>query len=299
MPILVVQMGHVGRTSGATGAPGEQAFTQTVGNACSALLNRGGWQVRLIPADPPSSYYRGDAFVAVHADGNNNPDVSGCSVGYRNSAGQGLAHAWRDAYIRRGGPKVWHPDNYTTNLGQYYGTGTAVAQGNSRACIIECGTITNPADRALMTGPGGPERVALAIGEALGLMPSAPVTQEDTLDPLNNAHDDAVIGRIDAFVHASPVVTFGRLAGVDKLPIVDLINSIRADVTSIKAGVGALSDDEANVLAAIRGVQVANVDEESLAAALAPLLAPLIQAGATVEQFEAALRRVFADAGQA
>lgn len=163
--ILVVQMGHSGRTSGATGAPGEMAFTEAVGAACVRLLNQGGWSVRAIPADPAASAYRGDAFVAVHADGSTNPAIRGASVGYQTAQGGDLAHAWMAAYARRGFTGPWHPDNYTVNLAQYYGVRTAVQEGNRAACIIEAGTITNAEDRALMD----PDRVALAIGDALGI----------------------------------------------------------------------------------------------------------------------------------
>lgn len=166
MPILVVQMGHAGRTSGNTGAPGEQAFAQVVGAACVRLLDgKGGWSVRPVVADPPTAQYRGDAFFAVHADGSTNPNVRGASVGYQTTQGDALAQAWRQAYIARGFTGPWNPDNYTTNLAQYYGVRAAVAQGNRRACIIECGTITNAADRGLMN----PDWVALAIGDALGI----------------------------------------------------------------------------------------------------------------------------------
>ena len=165
MPILVVQMGHAGRTTGATGAPGEMAFTQAVGAACVRLLNRDGWSVRPIVADPSSARYRGDAFIAVHADGSTNPAVRGASVGYQNASGAGLAHAWGEAYAVRGFTGPWKPDNYTTNLAQYYGVTEALRQGNTRACVIECGTITSTEDRALML----PDRVALAIGDALGI----------------------------------------------------------------------------------------------------------------------------------
>jgi hypothetical protein len=61
---------------------------------------------------------------------------------------------------------------------------------------------------------------------------------------------------------------------------------------------GTLSDNDAKILAAIRLVSRADVDENSIAAALAPLLAPLVQAGATTEQLEAAVRAAFADAGR-
>lgn len=174
MPVLVVQMGHSGRTSGATGAPGEMAFTEAVGAACRVLLAGHGWEVRTIPADPPASAYRGDAFVAVHADGSASPAVIGASVGYQSAAGGALAHAWREHYVALGWPGPWHPDNYTLNLAQYYGVRTARSVGNDRACIVECGTITNPTEGALLRSPEGAERAALAIGRAVGIGAPAP-----------------------------------------------------------------------------------------------------------------------------
>lgn len=170
MPVLVVQMGHVGRTSGATGAPGEQDLTRRIGEACGRMLHgRDGWAVRLVGADPPATAYRGDAFCAFHADGNNNPAVSGASVGYQGVPGQVLASSWKHRWAELGFPGTWHRDNYTTNLAGYYGVTEARRQGNSRAFIAEVGTITNPGDRAYITSQAGVDRAAIALGLALGM----------------------------------------------------------------------------------------------------------------------------------
>ncbi len=60
---------------------------------------------------------------------------------------------------------------------------------------------------------------------------------------------------------------------------------------------GSLERHEAALLAALREALSADVDEDRLASALGPILAPLIDAGATPGQVEAAMRRVFASAG--
>jgi hypothetical protein len=174
MPVLVVQRGHCYRTSGATGTAGEQPYAASVANACVNLLHgRGGWTVRAILADESISRYAGDAFVAIHCDGSTSSTARGASVGYRNRAGQLFGQAWKRAYAARGWTGGFRPDNYTAALQGYYGTGNAIAQGNERAFIAECGFMTNPQDRQLMTMEGGAARVALAIGDALG------ITQED------------------------------------------------------------------------------------------------------------------------
>ncbi|HEV2781362.1 MAG TPA: N-acetylmuramoyl-L-alanine amidase [Actinophytocola sp.] len=181
MPTLVVQMGHCFRRTGATGTRGEQAFATAAADSCVNFLNgRGGWSVRKILADDPRILYRGDAFVAVHCDGSTNPSARGASVGYRTSEGREFGQAWKRAYAARGWPG-FRPDNYTAALSGYYGTGTAVAQGNRRAVIVECGFLTNPEDRLLLSGPDGPARVALAIGDALGISTGIDQKDEDEM----------------------------------------------------------------------------------------------------------------------
>lgn len=170
MSVLVVQMGHVGRTSGATGAPGEQELTARIGQACARLLHgRNGWAVRLVGADPPAAGYRGDAFCAFHADGSTNPTVQGASVGWQTFAGDELSEDWATYWTRLGYGGPWHKDNYTKNLAGYYGVTEARRQGNSRAFIAEVGTITNPVDRAYITSQAGVDRAAIALGLALGM----------------------------------------------------------------------------------------------------------------------------------
>jgi hypothetical protein len=193
MPTLIVQMGHCYRKTGATGTAGEQQFATAVADACVRLLHgAGGWAVRRILADEGSASYRGDAFVAVHCDGSTSPAARGASVGYRTPEGQALGQAWKRAYAARGWPG-FRQDNYTAALSGYYGTGTAVAQGNRRAVIIECGFLTSPDDRALLTGPGGVDRVALAIGDALGITAGQPIEEDDMAGQL--ADDEITFAR--------------------------------------------------------------------------------------------------------
>lgn len=85
-------------------------------------------------------------------------------------------------------------------------------------------------------------------------------------------------------------------AGGNRPEVVSALRQILG-VDAMAAQLGELTDDEAKILAAIRAIPAGDVDEEALAAALAPLLAPLIQAGATPAEVEAAVRRVFASAG--
>lgn len=177
MPTLIVQMGHCYRRTGATGTEGEQAYATLVGDACRRLLNRDGWTVNTTLADEYD--YHGDAFVAIHCDGSLNPTARGASVGYRTPEGQNFGQAWKLAYSARGWRGGFRADNYTSALSGYYGVRNAVSAGTRRAFIAECGFMTSPDDRALLTAAGGPERVALAIGDALGIRQPAPPRRKE------------------------------------------------------------------------------------------------------------------------
>lgn len=220
MPVLVVQMGHVGRPPcpGSVGTAGEQNFTQRAGDACTRLLNgRNGWTVKVIDADPgyftvrsqiggDPNAYRGDAFVAIHCDGSTNPDRNGASFGYR-EGGRGFAQDIKGAYLlRTGRPASWlEPDNYTTNLSQYYGTGLATQVGNTRAVIFETGFLTNPDDKAMLLADTGPDNVALAIGSALGI-----TAQEDTVSLTTTEHGwlEDILRRVQS-IHVNSFLPIG------------------------------------------------------------------------------------------
>lgn len=168
MPTLVVEMGHCFRTKGATGTTGEQDYVRRAAAKMVELLhNPNGWQIHKKLAD--TNDYAGDAFVALHCDGSTNPNAHGASIGYRNRAGQEFGQAVMRAYAARGWPGGFRQDNYTNALKNYYGHGEAIAAGNTKAFVMECGFLTNANDRAELNSPEGLERVALAIGDALGI----------------------------------------------------------------------------------------------------------------------------------
>lgn len=169
MPTLVVQMGHCYRKSGATGTAGEQDYATLVARECVRLLSGlNGWIVNTTLAD--ENDYSGAAFAAIHCDGSTSSSARGASVGYRTPEGQALGQAFKRAYHTLGWSGGFRPDNYTAALAGYYGVRNAVNAGNRRAFIIECGFMTSPEDRALLVGKGGPGRVAMALGIALGII---------------------------------------------------------------------------------------------------------------------------------
>lgn len=256
MPVLVVQRGHCYRKTGATGTTGEQDYATRVADACERLLSgRGGWTVRKILADDALNLYAGDAFVAVHCDGSTNASARGASVGYRTPEGQTFGQSWKRAYDARGWDG-FRPDNYTTALAQYYGTGNAVSRGNRRAIIVECGFLTSPDDRALLNAPGGPERVALSIGDALGI-PVTPLEDNDmTPDEFLNTKvkwfngQEVPIKDILAENYIASRGLNGRAAFDGETGVVQL-----PPLVAIQTGVNGLVDDEARVIAEMRATK--------------------------------------------
>ncbi len=167
MTVVVVQRGHVPRTSGATGAPGEQAFAIAAADRTRVHARAVGFDVRIIDADPPNTSYIGDAFVALHYDSSTSPSARGASVGWQTHEGRDFASAWKRHYAANGWTGGYRADNYTAALGGYYGVRRAVAVGNRRAFIAEAGFHSNPADAALLAAPEGPDRVGRAVAAAL------------------------------------------------------------------------------------------------------------------------------------
>jgi hypothetical protein len=193
MPLVVIQLGHCYRRTGATGTngvdgdPNEQEFATAAGNRAAALLRVAGHQARVILADDPASSYRGDAFVAIHCDGSTSSSARGASVGYRNNSGKALAQAWKRAYADRGW-SGFRPDNYTPALAGHYGVRRAVEQGNASAFLAEAGFLTSPVDERLLSGASGSERFARALTDAVvavfgGRAPTPSPEEDDmTLD---------------------------------------------------------------------------------------------------------------------
>lgn len=171
---LVVQRGHVARTTGATGtqtADGkltEQGFARLAADAIVGAFDRYPTiEVSVIDADVPSSLYDGDAFVALHCDGSTNSAAHGACTGYRTPEGSALARLWKAAYYDLGWSGGWVADNYTAALAGYYGVARAVEEGNRAAVILEHGHLTNAGDAKLLAPKAGPERTARALVRAV------------------------------------------------------------------------------------------------------------------------------------
>lgn len=199
---VVVQSGHVPRTTGATGTSGEQPFNLAVSKLVVRELRARQVNARRIDADVAIGNYRGEVFVAIHADGSVDDSAHGASVGYRNSRGKTLARHVKRAYKQRardaGYDLKFRSDNYTEDLHFYYGTGNALAENpDCRAIVIEGGFLTHRDERAFLTSAAGQKALAMAIADGItgDTAPAGPTVNLDRLilafvnrsdDPLND-----------------------------------------------------------------------------------------------------------------
>ena len=155
---VLVQAGHQGRpdcnvepaslcrNTGASRSPGEIMWTPIVADEATRVLKAHGISVFRMPAHLPGDY---NVRVAVFIHFDASPDPSRpcnahSSVGYpNNEASKALATAWKSLY-----GLYWHdgfaPDNYTSNLGNYYGYRHVTASKGQ--LLIEGGEMTCPAD---------------------------------------------------------------------------------------------------------------------------------------------------------
>jgi hypothetical protein len=119
---LIVQMGHVPRTTGSTGTKGEQAFNKALGDEMDKLLKQTSLKYRIIGADEWSKPGPDKAtiFLSLHADGNTNVSARGFSFGFKPGSDESFKEVLAKSYEKLTGFKR-RKDNYTTGLLKYYG----------------------------------------------------------------------------------------------------------------------------------------------------------------------------------
>jgi len=114
-------MGHVPRTSGATGTYREQELNRAIADRLAPRLETLGHTVYVMGADDPMPITDGDVFIALHGD---SPSTPGACVGYPDDPidadDKALATAWKAAHTARGYPGPYRADNYTPALSNYY-----------------------------------------------------------------------------------------------------------------------------------------------------------------------------------
>lgn len=144
MPKIIIQAGHQGRTSGATGAPGEQSFNTDISDRVAEKLRSKGFEVKRVSADPSNAQISGDwdLFLTIHYDADVYNDHGGFvdfpepSTDGATQRSQELARALSDVYFQRTGIKNV-PGRSNKNTRFYYMWKRLSAK--TPCVIIECG----------------------------------------------------------------------------------------------------------------------------------------------------------------
>lgn len=141
---IFIQAGHEGRTKGATGTEGplgrEIDWTPIVADEATRILQEAGISVIRSSADY-RKFCKVDLAVSIHFDGCNRLCGSGASIGYDDRTDMPAAKEWRITYASYF-PYQWMPDNFTSNLKNYYNFKYTVTR--DAELVLELGDITCP-----------------------------------------------------------------------------------------------------------------------------------------------------------
>lgn len=168
---ICLQAGHEGRTSGATGAPGEQELNVRIRNRLSEILIEKGFQVQLVNADPTKDEIRKDfdLFLALHGDAN----IYGTGGGCVGSGDKSVDLCWKESarirdcivseYFDHSGI-VNHPERVNKNMTMYYMWSSLSSK--TPCVLIEMGVVQDAHDKVLLADT---ERIASAIARGICL----------------------------------------------------------------------------------------------------------------------------------
>jgi len=166
---ICLQAGHEGRTSGATGAPGEKELNVRIRNRLSDILIAKGFMVQLVAADPTKAEINKDfnLFLALHGDANIYGTGGGCVA----SGDPSVDSSWaRSADIKNAivseyfhhSEIVNHPERVNIKMTKYYMWSQLTAK--TPCVIIEMGVVQDPHDKVLLADT---ERIATALARGV------------------------------------------------------------------------------------------------------------------------------------
>lgn len=148
-----------------------------IARSTGAMLEKLGYEVDILPAVVPPDY-RAHLFVAIHADGSNNPGASGFRVaaprrdatGRASQAVEILERTYAEATGLRRLPDVTRrmSSYYAFNYRRYEHALHPMTIG----LILETGFLTSPSDREVILND--PDRAARGIVEAIMAFPETP-----------------------------------------------------------------------------------------------------------------------------
>lgn len=181
-PAVGIQVGHwkneelpdelhalIGNTGAVGGGKTELESNTLIAQGIADILRQQGIIVDILPATIPPEYWA-DAFIAIHADGSNNPSVSGYKIAgpWRDITGKSdmLVSLLETEYAAA--TLLPKDPNITRNMRGYYAFSwwkyEHTIHPMTTAVIVETGFITSPLDRKIIVDQHSISSEALAKG---------------------------------------------------------------------------------------------------------------------------------------
>jgi len=140
---VLIQAGHEGRVTGATGAESqwgsESEWNPIVADEATLILRNAGIEVIREDAYLDPDKYNVSLAIFIHFDSAGIPCNSGASIGYDDTTDKPAADQWRRLYSQYW-PFRWMSDNFTDNLSSYYGYRYTIT--SDAELVLELGELT-------------------------------------------------------------------------------------------------------------------------------------------------------------
>lgn len=166
------ELRRVGRSAGGTTSGGstEWKVNLAIAREAQQMLQAQGLAVDLLPATVPPGYGAA-AFVSIHADGNDDPAVTGFKVAPSQRDRSGLAGVLNEDLERRYAKRTGLASNpsITGDMTRYYAFDGRrfrhAIDPATPAVVLETGFLTNPRDRRVIVR--APQLAARGIADGL------------------------------------------------------------------------------------------------------------------------------------
>lgn len=168
-PVVVIDPGHGGIDGGACwGGVREKTLTLMIAQRVESILRARGFRtamtrrsdrfVSLSSRAAVANGYRSSVFVSIHCNADPERQATGIEAFYAGNAGYGLARCILNRLDRR----TTAPNRGVKRKGL-----CVLNQTRSAAALVECGFMTSPAERKLLTTPSYQKKLALAIADGI------------------------------------------------------------------------------------------------------------------------------------
>ena len=168
-PVVVLDPGHGGRDKGTMwGGVAEKTLTLRIAQKVEAHLKQRGIRTALTRRSDVTrslesraalaNAFRESVFVSIHCNADPQHAARGIETFYAGSSGRRLAASIHTRLDAR---------TVTPDRGLKFADYSVLRKTNGAAALVECGFLTSPSERRLLTTPEYQERLARAIADGI------------------------------------------------------------------------------------------------------------------------------------